>query len=147
MEKHENTDWCIGMGREAAHFATMAGDCGWDRARDPEQCWDLLAGNILNAFDVNSRDRLVQAVMEYIRDLTVDPEKLWPDDEFGDGEAETDRRAAAREWCQELKDAVEEDREAVSAGVEAWVDEWIDGNGLDPQTLEEQEDDNVEETP
>ncbi len=127
------------IGRQAADIATAEASPAEVLPRQPLY---LLAGGLLQTLRgaQRSRDGLIQAVQEYMQELgrgegLDDHLELTPD-ERGTQQREADVKVC-RAWLKNLRAALTQQPAAVRCGIEAWVDEYIDGQGLNPNTLEE----------
>ncbi len=118
------------IGRQAADVATAE----VDRAGvDPVRPIQLLSGCVLQSLRGNQRSRagLIEAIESYVGGILAErPEVL--DDECGD-----DVIKACDEWLEDLRAALAQQPAAVRVGIEAWVDEYINDQDLDPDALQE----------
>ena len=120
------------IGRQAADVATAEVD---HAGVNPVRPIQLLSGCALQSLRGNQRSRagVIEAIENYVDELLAErPEVL--DDERGD-----DVIKACDEWLKDLRDALAQQPAAVRVGIEAWVDEHIDGQNLDPDTLTEKD--------
>ena len=118
------------IGRHAADIATAEID---HAGVDPVRPIQLLSGCVLMGLSDNQRSRagVIEAIENYVGELLAErPEVL--NDERGD-----DVIKACEEWLEDLRDALAQQPAAVRRGVEAWVDQHIDGQNLNPDTLAE----------
>ena len=125
------------IGRRAAEIATAEVSPGETLPRQP---LFLLAGGLLQTLrgEQRSRDGLIQAVYEYTQELIggagLEVLELTPDERGTQRAADV---AACRAWLKHLRACMAQQPAAVRIGIEAWVDEHIDGQNLDPKTLQE----------
>ncbi len=118
------------IGRHAADIATSEVN---HAGVDPVRPIQLLSGCVLQSLLGNqcSRAGLIEAIESYVGELLAErPEVL--NDERGD-----DVIKACDEWLEDLRDAQAQQPAAVRRGIEAWVDDYIDGQNLNPGTLAE----------
>ena len=116
------------IGRHAADIATAEADGG-----DPVRPIYALSGCVLQSLRGNQRSRagLIEAIESYAGELLAErPEVLGS--ERGD-----DVIKACDEWLEDLRASMAQQPGAVRGGIEAWVDEYINGQNLHPDTLEE----------
>ena len=93
----------------------------------------LLSGCVLQSLRGNQRSRagVIEAIENYVDELLAErPEVL--DDERGD-----DVIKACEEWLEGLRACMAQQPGAVHDGIEAWVDDYLSDQDLDPDTLEE----------
>ena len=128
------------IGRQAADIAIA--EVGPDVPL-PRQPLFLLSGGLLQTLcdGQRSRDGLIQAVCAYTQELMggeglddLDLSDLTVDEHGTQREADI---IECQAWLAELRLAMAQQPAAVHAGIEAWVDDYIDGQNLDPDTLEE----------
>ena len=125
------------IGRRAADIATA--EVSPDEAF-PRQPLSLMAGGLLQTLRgaQRSRDGLIRAVKQHlasIRGRTGSEARYLAPDERGTQRAEDVREC--RLWLRRLRRAMAQHPNAVRRGVEAWVDDYIDGQNLNPGTLQE----------
>ena len=106
----------------------------------PRQPLFLLAAGLLQGLHGANRSRagLIQAIDAYIHELSsaeaLENLDLTPDERGTQRAADV---AACRAWLKHLRACMAQQPGAVRAGIEAWFDDYIDGQDLDPDTLEE----------
>ena len=116
--------------RHAADIATAEID---HAGVDPVRPIQLLSGCVLMGLSDNQRSRagVIEAIENYVGELLAErPEVL--DDERGD-----DVIKACEEWLEGLRACMAQQPGAVHDGIEAWVDDYLSDQDLDPDTLEE----------
>ena len=120
------------IGFQGARVAT-AEDDSTDRCRPLL----ILGGSVFQAFSCTRHSPagwcadVTGAIEDYLRRIVKErPEVL--DSKHVDVQV----IEACEEWLEHLRAALAEQPGAVRAGIEAWVDEYIDGQGLDPMTGE-----------
>ena len=124
-------------GRWAAEIATAEASPG---EALPRQQLFLLAGGLLQTLrgEQRARDGLIQAVFEYTQELMrgegLEILDLTKDERGTQRAADV---AACRVWLKHLRACMAQQPGAVRVGIEAWVDEYINGQNLDPKTLQE----------
>ena len=132
-----STQQAEASGRRAADVATAEASPGEVLPRQP---LFLLAGGLLQTLrgEQRARDGLIQAVYEYTQEL-IGGAGLEVLDLTAD-ERGTQRGADVtdcRVWLKHLRACMAQQPGAVRAGIEAWVDNYIDGQNLNPDTLTE----------
>ena len=132
-----STQQAEATGRWAAEIATAEVSPGEMLPRQP---LFLLAGGLLQTLrgEQRARDGLIQAVYEYTQEL-IGGAGLEVLDLTAD-ERGTQRGADVtdcRVWLKHLRACMAQQPGAVRAGIEAWVDNYIDGQNLNPDTLTE----------
>ena len=118
------------IGRQAADVAMAEVD---HAGVNPVRPIQLLSGCALQSLRGNQRSRagVIEAIENYVDELLAErPEVL--DDERGD-----DVIKACEEWLEGLRACMAQQPGAVHDGIEAWVDDYLSDQDLDPDTLEE----------
>ena len=125
------------IGRQAADIATAEVSPGETLPRQP---LFLLAGGLLQTLRgvQRSRDGLIQAVYEYTQELIggagLEVLELTPDERGTQRSADV---TECRAWLKHLRACMAQQPAAVRIGIEAWVDNYIGSQSLDPKTLQE----------
>ena len=132
-----STQQAEASGRRAADVATAEASPGEVLPRQP---LFLLAGGLLQTLrgEQRARDGLIQAVYEYTQELIggagLEVLDLTADERGTQRAADV---AACRAWLKHLRACMAQQPAAVRGGIEAWVDNYVDSQNLDPKTLQE----------
>ena len=132
-----STQQAEATGRWAAEIATAEASPGEALPRQP---LFLLAVGLLQTLrgEQRSRDGLIRAVCEYTQELIggegLEVLELTPDERGTQRSADV---TECRAWLKHLRACVAQQPAAVRGGIEAWVDDYLSDQDLDPDTLEE----------
>ena len=117
------------IGRHAADIATAEADGG-----DPVRPIYALSGYVLMGLSDNQRSRagVIEAIENYVGELLAERPEVLDDERCGGTVVEV-----CEEWLEGLRACMAQQPGAVHDGIEAWVDDYLSDQDLDPDTLEE----------
>ena len=117
------------IGRRAADIATAEADDG-----DPVRPIYALSGYVLMGLNDNQRSRagLIEAIESYVGELLAERPEVLNGERCSGTVVEV-----CEEWLEGLHACMAQQPGAVHDGIEAWVDDYLSDQDLDPATLEE----------